>query len=516
MDILQQELFYHDSNRRDLLISSLQNGFNIGYAGPHFTLISNNLKSAYDYPDALSQNILIELQEDRIAGPFLEPPLLNFRTSPIGIIPKKEPNKFRTITDLSSPAGKSINDFIPSSESAVQFNHFDKAVEIVAKLGQGSLMAKLDIKSAFRLCPVRKSDWHLLGFSFQNLYFVDLCLPFGLRSSVNRFTQLADAVLWILQNNYNIVNSTNYLDDYFLAGPARRKTCSEHLDCAMNVFSKLGIPLAPEKVIGPTETITYLGIVIDTNQMELRLPEDKIKDLNVLLETYKANKKITKRKLLSLIGKLSFASKIIPSGRTFLRRLINLSTTVDKLSHHISLNSEAREDINWWLSFLPLWNGRQKILDPNVTLSPHINLFTDASGQAGFGIYFNGKWVAHPWPAQFTSTSIQWKELFPIYLACFLWSKEFSQKRSLFHCDNITVTNIWRTGTSKCPKIMALIRKLFFLAAQNNFTVNVSHIKGTNNAIADALSRLQLHKFRQLAPMASLHPTPIPAEAWKV
>ena len=228
------------SNRRDLLISSLQNGFNIGYAGPHFTLISKNWKSAYDYPDALSQNILIELQEDRIAGPFREPPLLNFRTSPIGIIPKKEPNKFRTITDLSSPAGKSINDFIPSSESAAQFNHFDKAVEIVAKLGQGNLMAKLDIKSAFRLCAVRKSDWHLLGFSFPNLYFVDLCLPFGLRSSVNRFTQLADAVLWFLQNNYNIVNSINYLDDYFLASLARRKTCSEHLDCAMNVFSNLG------------------------------------------------------------------------------------------------------------------------------------------------------------------------------------------------------------------------------------------------------------------------------------
>ena len=83
--------------------------------------------------------------------------------------------------------------------------------------------------------------------------------------------------------------------------------------------------------------------MIDTNQMELRLPDEKIKDLNVLLETYKAKKKIKKRKLLSLIGKLSFASKINPSGRTFLRRLINLSTTVDKLSNHISLNSEAEK-----------------------------------------------------------------------------------------------------------------------------------------------------------------------------
>ena len=78
------------------------------------------------------------------------------------------------------------------------------------------------------------------------------------------------------------------------------------------MFFKLGIPLAPDKVIGPTEIITYLGIVIDTNKME-----DKIKDLNVLLETHKAKMNITKRELSSLIGKLSFASKITPRVEHF-------------------------------------------------------------------------------------------------------------------------------------------------------------------------------------------------------
>ena len=106
-----------------------------------------------------------------------------------------------------------MNEFIPYSESTVNFNHFDSAVKTIAKLGQGALMSKPDIKSAFRIFPVRTQDWHLLAFSFQGMYFVDLCLPFGLRSSVNRFSQLADAVLWILQTNYAIQNSTNYLDD---------------------------------------------------------------------------------------------------------------------------------------------------------------------------------------------------------------------------------------------------------------------------------------------------------------
>ena len=86
--------------------------------------------------------------------------------------------------------------------------------------------------------------------------------------------------------------------------------------------------------------------------------------------------------------------------------------------------------------------------------------------------------------------SIQFKELFLIYLytACYLWGHPFSQKRLLFHCDKLTVTNIWHSGTSKCPEIMSLVRKLFFIAAKDNFTVNVKHIPGIDNTIADTLS----------------------------
>ena len=60
-----------------------------------------------------------------------------------------------------------------------------------------------------------------------------------------------------------------------------------------------------------------------------------------------------KKELLSLIGKLSFAAKVILSGHTFVWCLIDLSTTVGKLDHHISLNKEATTDIGWWLEFLP-------------------------------------------------------------------------------------------------------------------------------------------------------------------
>ena len=60
---------------------------------------------------------------------------------------------------------------------------------------------------------------------------------------------------------------------------------------------------------------------------------------------------------------------------------------------------------------------------------------------------------------------------------------------------------------------MHLVRSIFFSAATNHFTVLVTHIVGTNNSIADSLSRLQISRFRHLVPAADLEPTPVPTSA---
>ena len=104
---------------------------------------------------------------------------------------------------------------------------------------------------------------------------------------------------------------------------------------------------------------------------------------NKYLLTYLLNfldthtRKVTKRKLLSLIGKLSFA--VVWPGRIFLRRLIDLSKTAKKLHHHITLNAGAKDDINWWLEFLPHWNGSGIFPDSNWMNEESMQLFTDAS-----------------------------------------------------------------------------------------------------------------------------------------
>ncbi len=63
---------------------------------------------------------------------------------------------------------------------------------------------------------------------------------------------------------------------------------------------------------------------------------------------------------------------------------------------------------------------------------------------------------------------------------------------------------------------MSLLRNLFYIAAKHEFTVNVKHIPGVNNTLADRLSRLQLDKFRNMAPNADKEPTKVPKDLWPV
>ena len=139
------------------------------------------------------------------------------------------------------------------------------------------------------------------------------------------------------------------------------------------------------------------------------------------------------------------------------------------------MNREARRDISWWLRFLPSWNGRAIIPDPNWTRSPDMELFTDASGSLGYGIFYMGHWIANPWPPLLQNRSIQWKELYPIALACLLWGHQWTGKKLLFHCDNQVVVDIWASGSSRDPLTMHLVDSIFFTAATNHFTVLVTH-----------------------------------------
>ena len=103
---------------------------------------------------------------------------------------------------------------------------------------------------------------------------------------------------------------------------------------------------------------------------------------------------------------------------------------------------------------------------------------------------------------------ITYKELFPVAVASHLWGCRWTRKRVEFRPDKMAVVNALRSGTSKDPNMMVLLRSLSLSAACRSLTA--SHRAGRDNCIADALSRFDFQRFHHLAPHAAPAATPIP------
>ena len=139
-------------------------------------------------------NLQKEVFLGRAAGPYPSSPLPKFQCHPVGVIPKKYSPEWRTIYHLSFSQGTGINDHIPKDPYSLSYVRVDDALRILQSLGRGAFMTKTDLESAFRLIPIHPDDWNLLGIYWQLQHYVDMYLPFGIRSAPFLFNQLSDGL----------------------------------------------------------------------------------------------------------------------------------------------------------------------------------------------------------------------------------------------------------------------------------------------------------------------------------
>ena len=501
------------------LASGFLNGFRIPYTGEREATDCNNLKSARALPEVLAAKIKKECEAGRVAGPFLAPPIPNLRVSPLGVVPKKAPGQFRWIHHLSYPKGSSVNDFIAPELCSVKYSSFDDAVSIVRACGRGALMAKCDVQSAFTLLPVYPSDFCLLGFKFDGQWFIDKVMPMGCSVACTAFEAFSTFLQWAARERSRSLHITHYLDDFLFVGPSGTTECANILAIFQRLSEELGIPLAEEKTVGPAPQITYLGILLDSELGLSRLPEEKLSVLRQLLLSMGNKKKCTLRDMQVLIGHLNFACKVVSPGRAFCTRLTRSTAGVSAPHHHIRITAAIREDLSVWREFLDTYNGAS-IWQTSLSLENSLQVHSDAAGSLGFGVIYNNCWCARRWPLEWEAAGLlrdlTFLELFPIVVAVYIWHEHFSNKKVLFWCDNLSVVRIINRQTSRSERVMRLVRMLVLTCLKFNITFSAKHIAGTNNDVADALSRFQEERFRSLAPGANQHPEAFPTELWNL
>src|SRR5579859_7804013 len=151
---------YPDPAFPQLLSDISHFGVRVGYEGPPRTQIHRpNHRSAMVNPAILDDHIAEELAVGQIRKVALP---LSHDCSPLGLIPEKTDGVqtgWRTIFELSSPNGNSVNDNIPPKYGTLMYESFQDALALVASFGHGAILLKKDLKAAFGHIPMSPYDY---------------------------------------------------------------------------------------------------------------------------------------------------------------------------------------------------------------------------------------------------------------------------------------------------------------------------------------------------------------------
>ena len=315
-----------------------------------------------------------EIKLKQCLGPYKKEPLPGLICSPLNLVLKAgSKGKFRLIHNLAYPYNEnSINATIPDYEAKVEYLKFNHVIKLGLQHGISMHTGKVDFDVAFRNFPTILRDLAVMGFRLDDHFYINSSMAFGARSSCKIFEEFATAIQWAIEQRTASKDTSHYLDNFIFMHKFRA-ICKWYMEIMQNLCRYIGTPLSDKKTEGPTQQITFLGLLIDFFRQVVKIPEDKIgkamelitNALNTLSLTDKNSKgKVTVKELQKITGILNFLCKAVPSGRPFLRRLYDLQAKVvpASLRHlpgvkanpkfKIRLDKGATKDLVMWLRFL--------------------------------------------------------------------------------------------------------------------------------------------------------------------
>lgn len=506
------------------LVQCLRDGVSLGYDGQRSTgAIGGNLRTASQNPEAIDNDIAKQLALGRRRGPYETAPLPAFRANPLGVVFRRAGSKPRVIHHLSWPRdGDSVNASV--REFDVRLDAFDRAVSALRTCGRGAHMAKIDIEAAYRCIPVRPEDWALQGMRWRGKYYFDIVVQFGLASATAIFEWYSSAAEFIVRRLRSVRHLLHYVDDFFLLHP-HKDGCERELKFVLEIFALLGLPVSAEKLEGPLTAIIFLGILFDSVAMTLSLAHDKLTQLKDMVAEWMSRTTASRRELQSLCGMLNFAAKVVRSGRTFLRRMIDEQKAIPTSASsddQFPLSPSFFKDLRWWATYLPAWNGKA-LVPPDVKEEDKLIVYTDAC-KDGYGALTSSEWFAGIWSADERAEaqrderySMPWMELHTIVRAAATWGLRWAGRHVLVRTDCQPIVAAWEKGDSPQPALAQLIRTLLLITATHDFTLQLVHLPGIDNTHADLLSRGQVTSFLALQTAHSrspIIPSPLPTQRW--
>ena len=455
-----------------------------------------NHKGARDYPEFVDKYLCTEVGKSRIVGPFKSNPLsVAIMVSPLNSVPKRSSDERRVIVDLSWPLGQgSVNsgiskEFYLQEKIESHYASVEEICQMVMRIGPGAMIYKRDLRQAYRQFPVDPADYYLLGYFWNDVYYFDTVLAMGQRNAGVGCSRATNAVMFIHSKFGH--HGTSYLDD--LIGVSEPHLASDAYENLGGILRELGLVENIPKACPPAVNQNVLGVVVNTVTMTISVTEERLSEINSLLEKWKNKKTCNKKELRSIVGKLAYVSKCVRQSRIFLNRLLEVLRSVAwKSTTRIKLSADFHKEIRWWSLFMESFNGVAFIPSP-IWLEPDVSVATDSCLDGCGGIcdhqYFHTKF---PEFILNQKLPIHQLEFLAVLLGARIWGHKFSGLKIRIYCDNQAVVDVINSSKTKDSFMATCLRELWLVVSTNEFELRAVHLPGEDNRVADWLSRWHL------------------------
>ena len=360
---------------------------------------------------------------------------------------------------------------------------FESAVNLLVK---GCYMASIDIRHAYHTIPIAEEHQKFLRFIWKGKIFQYTCLPFGLSSAPRIFTKILKPVFAKLRM-IGFVN-ISYIDDILLMGNSED-------DCNLNVeqtrlsLEKLGFVINEKKsIFKSTKEIVFLGNIINSEDMTVKLTNEKKENLYVACKSLLGKKQAKIREVARIIGLIVSSFSAVDLGQLHYRvlekeKIAALKYAQGNYEQFMNITIEMKQEISWWIDNVHI---QSRIISRG---NPEITIITDAS-LIGWGATLENQETGGRWTCEESTHHINYLELLAIFMALQSFSDRVRNKFVRIMSDNTSaVSYINNMGGIKSDQCNSIAVEIWNWCVENDVWIFCTHIPGKDNIDADRLSR---------------------------
>ncbi|VDI32218.1 Hypothetical predicted protein [Mytilus galloprovincialis] len=374
----------------------------------------------------------------------------------------------------------------------VEYHHFKmETLKTALQLIKPNVwFASADLKDAYFSVNVVHSDRQFLRFYWNGTKYQFTCLPNGLASAPRIFTKLLKPIFSTLRKNGYL--NVAYIDDSLLISDTYQHCCDNIKDTC-NLLDQCGFTIHPIKsVLYPCQEVTFLGFVINSITMTVKLTSEKAKTIVVMCKVFVKKWETTIREFSQLIGKLVASEPAVQYANFYVKPLEQKKDKALKINRGnydaiMYLDCEIHKHLIWWI------NNIEKSSKPILTIEPSMILQSDSSKTGWGGL------IKHPklamaktgghWSYHEQDKHINVLEL----LAAFLTLKSFCATKNNIHkkiyLDNTVAVQYINNMGGRKDELNELTRDIWNWCINRSIWLSACHLPGKTNVEADKLSR---------------------------